>query len=216
MGQFITFEGIEGSGKTTQIKMAGEYLKQRHIPFLITSEPGGAPLGGKIREILLNRGNYGICAEAEVFLFSAARVQHVRDVILPALKEGKIVLCDRFSDSTLVYQGFGRGLDHDFIREINDFTSAGLKPDLTLVFDLPIEIGLRRAMERMSSKGSAAEDRFEREDLDFHQRVRQGYLLLAEQEPGRFMVIDSVKDIAGINREVCSCLREFIRGNIEN
>lgn len=206
MGQFITFEGIEGGGKTTQIRMAGEYLKHHHIPFLITSEPGGTPLGRKIREILLNRGNYEICAEAEVLLFSAARVQHVRDVISPALSEGKIVLCDRFFDSTLVYQGFGRGLDPDFIRKLNDFTSAGLKPDLTIVFDLPIEIGLRRAMERMRAV-SATEDRFEGEDLEFHRRIREGYLLLAKQEPERFRVIDSAKDIISINREVCFCLR---------
>jgi dTMP kinase len=208
MGQFITFEGIEGSGKTTQIRMAGKYLKRHHIPFLITSEPGGTPLGRKIKKILLKRDSYGICAEAEVLLFSAARVQHVRDVISPALSEGKTVLCDRFSDSTLVYQGFGRGLDPRFIRELYDFTSAGLKPDLTIVFDLPVEIGLRRAMERMCLAGSAAPDRFEGEDLEFHRKIREGYLLLAKQEPERFRVIDSAKDVISINREVCSCLIE--------
>ncbi|MDI6776041.1 MAG: dTMP kinase [Syntrophales bacterium] len=207
MGQFITFEGIEGCGKTTQIRMASEYLKRHHIPFLITSEPGGTPLGEKIREILLNRGGYKICAEAEILLFSAARVQHVRDVISPALSEGKIVLCDRFSDSTMVYQGLGRGLDLDFIRGLNAIVSVGLKPDLTLVFDLPVEIGLKRARERMRFEGSALEDRFEREDLEFHRRIREGYLLLAKQEPGRFRVIDGEKDIISINREVCSYLR---------
>jgi len=207
MGQFITFEGIEGSGKTTQIRMAGKYLKRHHIPFLITSEPGGTPLGRKIRKILLNRDSYGICAEAEVLLFSAARVQHVRDVISPALSEGKTVLCDRFSDSTLVYQGLGRGLDHDFIKGLNDFTSAGLKPDLTIVFDLPIEIGLRRAMERMRLAVSAAPDRVVGEDLEFHRKIREGYLLLARQEPERFRIIDSAKDVISINREVCSYLK---------
>ncbi|MDO8784784.1 MAG: dTMP kinase [Syntrophales bacterium] len=215
MGRFITFEGIEGGGKTTQIKMAGEYLEQRHIPFLTISEPGGTSLGEKIRKILLSRGDHAVCAEAEVLLFSAARVQHVRDVILPAMKEGKIVLCDRFCDSTLVYQGFGRGVDHDFIRGINNFTCAGLKPDMTILFDLPVEIGLSRAMKRMISHGNAAEDRFEGEALDFHRRVREGYLLLAGQEPWRFRILDSAKDIVSINREVCSCLRRFVRGSIE-
>jgi len=214
MGRFITFEGIEGCGKTTQIRMAGEYLKHHHIPFIITGEPGGTPLGRKIREILLNRGNYKICAAAEVLVFSAARVQHVRDVISPALLEGKIVLCDRFSDSTLVYQGLGRGrgLSLDFIRGLNDFTSAGLKPDLTIVFDLPVEIGLKRAMERMRLARSAAPDRFEGEDLEFHKRIREGYLSLAKQEPERFRVIDGAKDIVSINREVCSYLRAFMPG----
>ena len=220
MGKFITFEGIEGCGKTTQIRMAGKYLKRHHISFIVTQEPGGTTLGKKMRKILLNRRGYNICAEAEALIFSAVRLQHVRDVISPALSKGKIVLCDRFSDSTLVYQGFGRGLGLDFIRGLNDFASAGLKPDLTIVFDLPAPIGLKRARERGEKREErrvrreecsspltphpSPEDCFEREDLEFHIKIREGYLLLAKQEPGRFRVIDGAKDIITINREVCS------------
>jgi dTMP kinase len=212
MGRFITFEGIEGCGKTTQIKRAGEYLKQRNIPFIITEEPGGTPIGRKIREILLKKGSLGeINSEAELLLFSAARSQHVRDVIIPALKENTVVLCDRFYDATLAYQGFGRGLDIDFIRLINDFSSANLKPGLTLLLDLPVEIGLKRAMNRISRiKEGQAEDRFEREDLEFHKRVRSAYLFLAEQDENRFRVVNSTQDIDVVHREICAHLTSFI------
>jgi dTMP kinase len=212
MGQFITFEGIEGCGKTTQIKLAGEYLKQRSIPFIITEEPGGTPIGRKIREILLNKGSLGeINSEAELLLFSAARSQHVKDVIIPALKECTLVLCDRFYDATLAYQGYGRGLDIDFIRFINDFSSVNLKPGLTFLLDLPVEIGLKRAMNRISRiKEGRAEDRFEREDVEFHKRVRAAYLFLAEQDNNRFRVINSTQDIETVHQEICSHLSLFI------
>lgn len=212
MGQFITFEGIEGCGKTTQVKRAGEYLKQRSIPFIITEEPGGTPIGRKIREILLNKGSLGeINREAELLLFSAARCQHVRDVIIPALKEDVVVLCDRFYDATLAYQGFGRGLDIDFIRFINDFSSVNVKPGLTFLLDLPVEIGLKRAMNRISRiKEGRAEDRFEREDLEFHKRVREAYLFLAEQDKNRFRVVNSTQDIETVHQEICSHLSLFI------
>jgi len=213
MGQFITFEGIEGCGKTTQIKLAGEYLQQRHIPFIITEEPGGTPIGRKIREILLNKGSLGeISSEAELLLFSAARSQHVRDVIIPALKEGTLVLCDRFYDATLAYQGFGRGLDIEFIRLINGFSTVNLKPGLTFLLDLPAEIGLKRAMMRISRiKEGRAEDRFEREDLEFHKRVRSAYLFLAEQDRNRFRIVNSAQDIAVVHREICAHLASFIQ-----
>ena len=214
MGRFITFEGIEGCGKTTQIKLAGEYLKQRSIPCIITEEPGGTPIGTRIREILLNKGAWGeINSEAELLLFSAARSQHVRDVIIPALKEGTVVLCDRYYDATIAYQGFGRGLDTDFIKILNDFSSAHLKPDLTLLFDLPVEIGLKRAMDRISRiKEGKAEDRFENEKLEFHRKVREGYLILARDDHKRFRIIDSTRNIESIHRDVCAhlltCLSE--------
>ncbi|HVO67374.1 MAG TPA: dTMP kinase [Syntrophales bacterium] len=212
MGRFISFEGIEGCGKTTQIKLAGEYLKQNNIPFIITEEPGGTPIGRRVREILLNKGaGEEICKETEILLFSAARAQHVKDVIIPALKKGTVVLCDRFYDATIAYQGFGRGLDINFILFLNDFSSSNTKPDLTFLFDLPVEVGLKRAVNRISRmKEGLAEDRFEREDLEFHRRVRAGYLFLARQDDKRFMIIDSARDIETIHREVCVHLSAFI------
>ncbi|MDO9529904.1 MAG: dTMP kinase [Syntrophales bacterium] len=213
MGFFITFEGIEGCGKTTQIKMGGEYLSSKNIPFIITEEPGGVPLGLEIRKLLLNESSFEICAESEVFLFSAARAQHVRDVILPTLKEKKFVLCDRFSDATIAYQGFGRGLDVHFIQKINETSTGRLKPDMTLLFDTPVEIGLKRAMKRISRiEGVSREDRFEREELIFHKKVREGYLSLARNEPERFRIIDGTKSIDEVHREVCSHMATLIDG----
>ena len=212
MGKFISFEGIEGCGKSTQIKLAGEYLKRRRIPSLITEEPGGSAIGRRIRKILLNKDpDEEICKETELLLFSAARAQHVKVVIIPALAEDTVVLCDRYYDATIAYQGFGRGLDMDFINILNDFSSARLKPGLTLLFDLPVEIGLKRAMDRISRiKEDAAEDRFEREDLDFHRKVKDGYLFLARQDYKRFRIIDSSRDIETVHREVCVHLSAFI------
>jgi dTMP kinase len=203
MGKFVTFEGGEGSGKTTQIKLAADWLKERGITVLATAEPGGTPLGRKIREILLNRGSCAIGAEAELLLFAAARAQHVREAILPAMGEGQWVLCDRFSDATLAYQGFGRGLDAGFIRTLNAFSAQALKPDLTFLFDLPVEVGLARAEKRAAAgRPEAAEDRFEREELTFHGRVREGYLSLAAEEPERFRIIDGATGVEKVRREV--------------
>jgi dTMP kinase len=212
MKALIAFEGIEGCGKTTQIRMAGEYLENQKIPHIITEEPGGSPLGKKIREILLNQGPYLIGAKAELLLFSAARAQHVEEVIQPALRAGKLVLCDRFSDATLAYQGFGRALDIDFIKTLDDFSSPSLKPDRTLLFDLPVETGLTRARDRIARiKDLPREDRFENEETAFHRRIREGYLLLAREEPERFRVIDSSRDIAAIHRDVRQHLSSLIR-----
>lgn len=217
MNRLITFEGVEGCGKTTQIRMAGEYLAAGGVPFIITEEPGGTPLGKKIREILLNRwpSPLPISPAAELLLFFAARSQHVGDVILPALKEGKWVLCDRFLDATLAYQGFGRGLDIDFIKSLHDFSSASLKPALTILLDVPVDVGLRRAMDRIAhseGEGAALEDRFEREDGGggFLQKVREGYLSLAKEEPMRYRIIDASRDIRTVHREVCGRLDAFM------
>jgi dTMP kinase len=204
MKRFIAFEGGEGSGKTTQIKLAADWLGDRGIPVVATAEPGGTPLGRKIREILLNRGSCTIGAEAELLLFAAARAQHVREIILPALEKGRWVLCDRFSDATLAYQGFGRGIDAVFIRTLNDFAAFSLKPDLTLLFDLPVGAGLARAEKRTAGiRPEEAEDRFEREEKAFHGRVREGYLTLAGGEPERFRIIDGSANIETVRREVC-------------
>lgn len=211
MGSFITFEGIEGCGKTTQIKLAGEYLKKRNIPFIRTEEPGGSPLGMEIRKILLNDCSFKICVESEVFLFSADRAQHVKDIILPALKEGKWVLCDRFCDATIAYQGFGRGFDIDFIRGINAVSTGQLKPDMTFLFDVPVSVGLRRAMKRISRVRDAhKEDRFEKEEREFHEKVRKGYLSLAGSESERFRIVDGSKDISEVHRKVCRVISSLI------
>ena len=211
MGLFITFEGIEGCGKTTQIRMSGKHLNSGNIPFIITEEPGGTSLGLMIRRMLLNECSFEICAESEVFLFSAARAQHVKDIILPALEEKKVVLCDRFFDATIAYQGFGRGLDVDFIRQINAISSGQLKPDMTFLFDVPVEVGLKRAMERISrAKNVLREDRFEMEDIDFHKKVREGYLFLARSEPERFRLIDGSNDVLAVHHEVCSQISALI------
>ena len=211
MKRFITFEGGEGSGKTTQIKLAADWLRERGIPVLATAEPGGTPLGRKIREILLNRGSWTIGAEAELLLFAAARAQHVRETILPALEAGQWVLCDRFADATLAYQGFGRGLDVEFIRTLNDFSTCSLKPDLTLLFDLPVEVGLARAEKRAADgRPEASEDRFEREERTFHGRIREGYLSLAAEEPERFRIINGAADVETVRREVCRHLTALL------
>jgi dTMP kinase len=211
MNRLITFEGIEGCGKTTQIKMAGQCLKGKGIPFIVTDEPGGTPLGKRIREVLLNRGPYSISSDAELFLFIAARSQHVKDVMLPALEQGKWILCDRFLDATLAYQGFGRGLDLGFIRRLHEFSAASLKPGLTILLDLPVEMGLGRAMDRIArSRGIALEDRFEREDIEFHRRIREGYLTLAKEDPERYRIIDAVREIDAVHRDVCAHLKEFM------
>ncbi len=203
MGKFVTFEGGEGSGKTTQIKLAADWLKGRGIPVLATAEPGGTTFGRKIREILLNRGSCAIVAEAELLLFAADRAQHVRETILPALEAGRWVLCDRFADATSAYQGFGRKLDAAFIRTLNDFSTCSLKPDLTLLFDLPVEAGLERAKKRTAGgRPEAAEDRFEREEMTFHGRIREGYLRLAAEEPERFRIINGAADVETVRREV--------------
>jgi len=203
MGLFITFEGIEGCGKTTQLRMAGDYLMRRSVSVISTVEPGGTSLGQKIREMLLNRGSDPLCREAELLLFCAARSQHVKEVIAPALAGGRIVLCDRFADATVAYQGYGRRLDIDWIKTLTDFSANHLKPDLTFLFDLTVEEGLSRAFDRIArNPQESPEDRFEREETAFHRRVREGYLDLARREPDRFRVIDASREIAVIHEEV--------------
>jgi len=215
MKSLITFEGIEGSGKSTQMRLVAEYLIEKNVPLLITSEPSGTDIGRKIGGILFNRGHHYMCAETEVFLFCAARSQHVREMIMPALKENRVVLCDRFSDATYAYQGIGRGLSLEFIKLINDYSSMSLRPDLTFLFDLPVEIGLKRAMERNDLlKESSFSDRFEREHLDFHRRVREGYLSIYKREPKRIRLIDATRDIDTIQEEVRRQIVDFI--NLRN
>lgn len=186
---FITFEGIEGSGKTTQQRLLAERLRASGKTVVVTKEPGGTPLADRIRAILLDSSNV-IDPIAEVFLFAASRRQHTTEVIEPALKRGEVVLCDRYADSTLAYQGFGRLIDLDRLRALNEWATDALVPHVTLLFDLPEEIGLTRANSR-NAAATQDEGRFEAEDLRFHRRVREGYLAMAVAEPQRYRVIDA-------------------------
>ncbi len=211
MSYFISFEGIEGCGKTTQIKLAARFLRKWRLPVMTTEEPGGSPLGKRIRKLLVKRGPFDICDEAETLLFLAARAQHIREVIRPALVRGNWILCDRFSDATMVYQGLVRGIDATWIRTLDEFATSSLKPHLTFLFDLPAETGIRRALQRMSGvPEKAREDRFEQEGLILHEKIRKGYLSLARQEPDRFRVIDATGDVASISLEVCRHLKAFL------
>jgi dTMP kinase len=212
MGSFITFEGVEGSGKSTQLRLAADRLAERAIPFVTTVEPGGTPLGQKIRDMLLNRGLDAPFPETELLLFCAARAQHVHEVIAPALATGKVGLCDRFADATLVYQGYGRGLDKERILAINTFATGGVMPDLTLLFDLPVEDGLERAFSRIARNGSdQPEDRFERENRTFHDRIRAGYLAEAARSPDRFRILDAARPIPEIQTDVSACMEAHLR-----
>lgn len=205
MASFITFEGIEGSGKTTQLRLLGETLDALGYQVLLTREPGGCPIADQIRGTLLHPDNAALVPRAELLLYAAARAQHVEEVVNPALEQGKIVLCDRFTDATLAYQGDGRGLDRGLIVELNRLAAGLCTPDLTLLFDLPAEIGLGRALKRETEQQDSSEGRFERETLEFHQRIRAGYLKLAAAEPERFSIIDAdqtPKQIAGTISEL--------------
>jgi len=192
---FITLEGGEGAGKTTQVVHLAGFLARQGVKSILTREPGGTVLGKQIRSLLLNPDHTGMAAETELLLYMADRAEHVHTIIRPALAAGTTVLCDRFFDATLVYQGVARGLAAEWIGQLHDLVFDGLRPDLTLLLDLPPEVGLARA-RRQLEKGvrSKRESRFEDETLVFHQRVREGYLALAHQEPGRFRVIDAGQD----------------------
>ena len=203
MIRFITFEGGDGSGKTTQLKTLESYLIARGKSCLSTREPGGTSLGELIRQVLLEVGKQPITSPTELFLYLADRAQHIHEVIIPALEQGKIVLCDRHTDSTLAYQGYGRGIDLGLLRSLNDIASQGIKPDLTLLFDCPAEIGLSRTARRQSHTASGRnEDRFEREKIEFHERVRAGFLELARAEPNRFRIVDAARSATEVGQEI--------------
>ena len=210
---FITLEGTEGAGKTTQLPHLVRFLESRGFVCVVTREPGGTPTGQKIRALLLDPANKDIKPETELFLYAADRAQHVRTIIAPALAEGKVVVCDRFCDATEAYQGVARGLDRRLIDMLNQVATAGLKPDITILFDLPPETGLSRAWERIRNNGKAAADhRFETENLNFHNRVRQGYLEIAGREPGRFLIINAAGNEGAVRKELLEGIEERIQG----
>lgn len=198
VGYFITFEGVEGCGKTTQIKLLADLLSARGTGTVLTREPGGCPIADKIRAILLDAENRALSPLAELMLYAAARAQHVTEVISPALAAEKIVLCDRFCDATVAYQSFGRGLDRCIIDTLNLHACQGVSPDLTVLVDCDPAVGLERARRRIEATSGPREERFELEALAFHQRVRNGYLQLAADQPDRFLIIDGSESIEKI------------------
>ncbi len=208
---FITFEGIEGSGKSSLIKMVAKRLEESGRSVLLTREPGGSRLGTTLRAILLDLENTDISSEAELFLYLADRAQHVAQVIRPALEAGKAVLCDRFADSTVVYQGYGRGLDPRQLHAFNDIAVAGLWPDLTLLLDLPVEVGLIRALTRnLRLQTTAEEGRFEAESLEFHGRVREGYLTWASINNKRFRTVDASQNLEQVFEDAWAHIQAFL------
>jgi len=210
MIRFVTFEGGDGTGKTTQIRALENYLTQRGRACLVTREPGDNSLGKLIRQILLEVGEHDVAPSTELFLYLADRAQHVSEIIRPALAAGKIVLCDRFTDSTLAYQGYGRGIDLKLLEQLNDLADAGVRPDLTFLLDCPVALGLSRTSRRQSEAGQPREDRFEREKVEFHEKIRAGFLEMARAEPVRFRVIDAAQSVEAVWRDIQSIVeREF-------
>ena len=185
-GLFITFEGTDGAGKTTQIQRLTADLRQTGYDVCLTREPGGTPISEQIRDMLLNPDHSEMAATTELLLYAASRAQHVSEVIKPALDAGKVVISSRFADATVVYQGYGRGLDLDRIHHLNRIATDGVTPDVTFVLDLPVEIGLQRVQ---NSRGGL--DRLESEKIEFHRRLREGYQTIAQQEPQRLKIIDA-------------------------
>lgn len=202
-GLFITLEGPDGCGKTTQTKLLVDFLQSRGYPVLHTREPGGTSFAENLRSILLNP-RFKISPLAELMLYEASRAQHTDEVVRPALKQGKIVLCERYTDATVAYQGYGRKLDLSTIKKLNAIATDGLLPDLTLVLDIPAKEGLKRA------KNLNKKDRLENEGVAFHNRVRKGYFALAKQEPRRIKVISALDSIESVHDELIAELMKII------
>ncbi len=203
-GRLISFEGPDGAGKSTQIKRLEAFLEARGFPYICSREPGGTPIGEKLRELILDKRYSEMSRRTEALLYAAARAQHVDEVIRPALEEGKIVICDRFTDSSIAYQGYGRTLGEDVIRALNAFATEGLQPDLTVLLLLDPEEGMRRAEKR------EALDRLESEAAAFRAEVNRGYLRIAEEEPERVIYIDAGEDIEDIAAQIRKRMEVFL------
>ncbi len=203
-GIFISFEGIEGSGKTIQAKLLDEFLRKKGYTVVLTEEPGGTQIGLKIRELLLSVEHQEMTSVTELLLYNASRAQLIKEVILPTIKRGIIVITDRFNDSTVAYQGYGRGIDLNLIDSIDRIVTAGLKPDITMLLDLDVEVGLKR------NRGINKADRFELENRVFHKKVRNGYLEIAAKEPKRIKLIDASKSIDEIHGKIVSIVMKFM------
>ncbi|MDH5357379.1 MAG: dTMP kinase [Gammaproteobacteria bacterium] len=204
-GKFISIEGIEGAGKSTQLAFIERYLKENGKQLVVTREPGGTELGEQIRTLLLTPTKTSMAVDTELLLMFAARSEHVAQVIKPALENGNWVLSDRFTDATFAYQGGGRGIDRQRIADIADWTLHGLQPDLTLLFDVPVEVGQQRVLSR-----NQGVDRFEQEKVEFFQRIRDCYLQRAQQEPERIKIIDASQSIAQIEAQLTLILKPLL------
>lgn len=204
--RFITVEGIEGAGKSTCLNLIRDCIRQHGWPLEVTREPGGTELGEDLRELLLGHRHEGMADSTELLLMFAARAEHLHAKIIPALSSGKSVLCDRFTDATYAYQGYGRGIELERIAVLEQWVQRGRRPDLTLLMDLPVETGLERAGRRSEP------DRFERQTLAFFERVRNGYLSLARAEPERFRVIDASQSLREVSEQVSAVINAFLAG----
>jgi dTMP kinase len=208
MNLFITFEGIDGSGKTTQLRLLHEYLQKRNIPTIVAREPGGTEVGEAIRQILLHSGTQDLKPLSELLLYYASRHQNLCHNILPALERGQWVLCDRYADASLAYQGYGRGLDLNFIEQLNQAIIGQRLPNLTFLIDLDPAVALGRARQRNQGR-VVDESRFEMESLNFFERVREGYLTIARDHPGRFCIISGSLSIEEAHQEIVDLLGDF-------
>ena len=202
-GKFITIEGTEGVGKTTNIQFIQNWMQAKKLPFVATREPGGTPLAEQIRDLLLSPRDELVCDTAELLLMFAGRAQHLHQLIQPSLEEGAWVLCDRFTDATYAYQGAGRNMRKDLIAELEMIVQGSLRPDLTLILDIPVELGLKRASDRSEP------DRFELEKTEFFELVRNGYLRIAKENPDRCVVIDASQPLAEVQRDINIALEAF-------
>ncbi len=214
MSLFITFEGPDGSGKSTQINLTAQYIQELGYDVLCTREPGGTSIGNQIRDVLHDVANTEMAAQAEVLLYSASRAQHVEQVILPHLRRGGVVLCDRYADSTYAYQGYGRQLEFDVLRLITRFATQNLKPDITIYLDLDAEAGLnRKAVANTAGQGEW--NRMDQLELSFHQRVRAGYLEMAQSEPQRWLVVDANASVAEVRQAICQRLDTVLKQGVK-
>ncbi len=203
-GKFITVEGIEGAGKTTCMQVVTEVIEHQGINAIHTREPGGTDLGEDLRSLLLGHKHTGMSDDAELLMMFAARAEHIAQKIQPALDDGTWVLCDRFTDATYAYQGYGRGIPLEKIAGLENWVQGTLRPDLTLLMDLPVEVGMERAGKR------SAPDRFESEAWDFFERIRQGYLSIAAEQPSRVKVIDASQDLPDVQAQVKTAIEAFV------
>lgn len=204
-GLFISFEGIEGTGKSTQSELLAEYLRGKGFSVTKTEEPGGTRISLKIRELLLSLESRGIDRLTELLLYNASRAQHTKEIIIPALERGNIVITDRFSDSTIAYQGYGRGIDLKLIDSLDIIATNRLRPDITILLDIDVKTGLRR--NRETSKN----DRFEQEEISFHEKVRKGFIKIAEKEPERINLLDCSDNIKAVHNKVIKIILPFLR-----
>jgi dTMP kinase len=203
-GKFITIEGGEGAGKSTNIAFIKNYLEQHGKELIMTREPGGTPLAERIRELLLDKDEKDMCSDTELLLMFAARAQHLYEVIQPAINDGKWVICDRFTDATYAYQGGGRGIAFDRIKQLENWVQGEFRPDITIIFDLPVKVGLARANNRSEP------DRFEQEDVDFFNRVRDAYLQRAEMEPKRYAIVDAEPELEAVQHNLLQVLERLV------